>query len=155
MVILALAFLFFAPGCSDKSGDGDADTSGDTIESDDGAGADTGDDGELVEEDLPLDEDPDAADAIEDEIPDDPLDMEIDEDSDTADGTGVEELEDIVEIADLIDADADDIDEEEEEPLSKDFTRTDYNPDSITYEQERTLSEMVGKVIVLSFYSYT
>ncbi|MFH1438881.1 MAG: hypothetical protein ABIJ56_24460 [Pseudomonadota bacterium] len=102
-----------------------------------------------------MDEDPGAADAIEDEIPDDPLDAELDEGRDAADVTDVEELEDTVEIADLIDADAEDIGEEEEEPLSKDFTRTDYNPGSITYEQERTLSEMAGKVIVLSFWSYT
>ena len=173
MALPAILFLINALGCSDKSSNDDADTFEDTTESDDGAGADPGDDtqdaapdeitddGEIVEEDAASDEsgdpdeDPDAADVIEDEVPDDPLDVKLDEDSDVADGTDVEELEDIVEVADLIDTDIEDIGEEEEEPLSKDFTLMDYNPDSITHLEERTLSEMVGKVIVLSFWSYT
>jgi hypothetical protein len=82
----------------------------------------------------------------------DPLhdDVGIDDgsDVDTADGNDALE-EDAV-------ADAADVEEGEifEPYPAGDFTLTDYNADSPTYLQERTMSAAGGKVVVLFFLSY-
>ena len=154
-----------AQACSQRSGgdDGDADVSDDAARPDDGEAGeenvveDGENEGEAVDEpiddaageegiDAGQDLEGDAALDREEDPVEDATEEDLRQDGDAQDGEAAED-----------DGDGDAPPDAEEEAWCEpapDFMLQDYNPDSATYLENRTLSETRGKVMVVSFWSY-